>query len=76
MVPDAFGSLFEGHVDSQNHSGGDSAKAFGVSAAKLTLGSGIVLPSPRTSSGPRLANHAGPIVSLKVFGAWRHAIPK
>ena len=45
-----------------------------VSAAKLTLDSGIVLPSPRTSFGPRLPNHAGTIVSLKAFGAWRHAI--
>ena len=36
-VPDAIGPLFEHHVDSQNHCGCDSAKAFGVSAAKLTL---------------------------------------
>ena len=56
--------------------GSDSAKAFAMSATKLTLSSGIVLLSPRTSFGPRLANHAGPIVSLKAFGAWRHAIQK
>ena len=47
VVPNAIGPLFEHHVDSQNHSGSDSAKAFDVSATKLTLGSDIVMPSRR-----------------------------
>ena len=40
VVPGAFGPLSEGHVDSQIHCCSDSAKAFGVLAAKITLGCG------------------------------------